>query len=262
MRQVILRADDISATTEVAELFRIYGPCWDRGYPVCFSVIPRSASRFPECGPELVSPTDLRENANLCAFLVELGNVGLVEIALHGWEHRYGELAGNSESAICPRIAAGLEVLREALPGIPVRVLVPPHDHISPAGLRAARRHHLVLCSTWAACHGGTRLAHHWARIRRMMGMPTARSMRGDWCTDVAVLDFQGLESKDRSRTRQLLDRSARQHSPAVLTQHFWRLLDVTGEPNALHERWLRWLAWISDTDDVEFVRYGDSRNP
>lgn len=284
--RVILRADDICALTDPVQLHQVYGPLWERGLPVCLSVIPRSATRFTAHGPEAIAPTDLREAPALCAFLTELVRTGLAEIALHGYEHRYGELATGAQAQIAERIAAGLELLREALPGVPTgsccRVLVPPHDHISPEGVRAARQLGLRLCSSWAACHGGTRLAHLWSRLRRRAGLSVAPLRGGCWATDCAVLDFgdSGPEGPDAPAghtfgvsepkmnatptstmtTRKLLARFGASQAPIALPQHYWRLLDATGAPNARHARWLQWLAEFvaSSSPTVEFVRYGD----
>ncbi len=282
--RVILRADDICALTVPAHLQQVYGPLWERGLPVCLSVIPRSATRFTAHGPEATPPTSLREAPALCDFLTELARAGLVEIALHGYEHRYGELVTGKQAQIAERLTAGLELLRAALPGIPTgsccRVLVPPHDALSPAGVRAARQLGLRLCSTWAACHGGTRLAHLWSRVRRRAGLSVALLRGGYWATDCAVLDFAdraavhgpaGRHSKTSDAkmdtataslltTRKLMARFSASQSPIALPQHYWRLLDETGAPNARHTSWRRWLDEFvtAAPTAVEFVRYGD----
>lgn len=298
--RVILRADDICALTDPVQLDQVYGPLWERGLPVCLSVIPRSATRFTAHGPEAIAPTDLREAPALCAFLTELVRTGLAEIALHGYEHHYGELATGAQAQIAERLTAGLELLREALPGVPTgsccRVLVPPHDHISPEGVRAARQLGLRLCSSWAACHGGTRLAHLWSRVRRRAGLSVAPLRGGCWATDCTVLDFEAPDPGDPDprdpdsntptpasydpagrifgasdtkmpaattsalTTRKLATHFATPRTPFALTQHYWRLLDESGAPNARHARWLQWLAEFvaSSSPTVEFVRYGD----
>lgn len=318
MMRVILRADDIHALTDPAQLQRVYGALWERGLPVCLSVIPRSATRFTARGPQAVEPMDLRESRALCDFLTRLARAGLVEIALHGYEHRYGELASGTQAQIADRIAAGLELLREALPGVPVRVLVPPHDYLSPAGMRAARQQGLQICSSWAACHGGTRLAQLWSRVRRRAGRLAEPLRGGCWATDCDLLDFGGSDAQPPTldlnthelaarhltarelvsrggtshghalhvpvnqvpagagfrvnssstlpetasvlTTRILLARFAHSQAPIALPQHYWRLLDASGKPNARHTRWLQWLAAavFSSPAAVEFVRYGD----
>lgn len=278
--RVILRADDIGAFSEAAQLERVYGPVWECGQPVCLSVIPRSAYRFGAHGAEPAPPTDLREAPALCDFLSRLARAGLVDIALHGLEHHYGELASGTQAQIAERLSAGLALLREALPGVPVHVLVPPHDALSPAGVRAARQLGLRLCSTWAACHGGTRLAHLWSRIRRRAGLSAATLRGGCWVTDCAALDFadraavrgptgRHSETSDAEMdaaaaslltTRKLMARFGASQAPIALPQHYWRLLDETGAPNARHASWRRWLDEFVTAAPaaVEFVRYGD----
>lgn len=60
--------------------------------------------------------------------------------------------------------------------------------------------------------------------------------------------------------TRRLLARFGGSQAPIALPQHYWRLLDASGKPNARHVRWLEWLAAtvFSAPAAVEVVRYGD----
>lgn len=258
MKRVILRADDVCAATRLANLRLVYGPCWENDIPVCLSVIPQSAYRFVPAGPVPDRLADVRDNATLSTLLSGQYHAGLVEIALHGWQHHYGELAGDAVETIRRCLESGLDGLREALPDVPVRVLVPPHDHLSPAGLRAAHQLDLGVCSTWAATHGGTRFAHWWGRFRRWRGLPFAPARPGLWPTDVALIDFAGRDEDDWPITERLLRLADRWDTPLVFVQHYWHLLDAQGAPNARHARWLRWLDCMTTRPDVRFVRFSD----
>lgn len=250
---LILRVDDIHTATEPADLIRLYGPVWARGGAVCFSVIPQAAYRFDAGGIAPTPPVDLNANRALCEFLVAQVRAGRAEIALHGWRHTPGELTAGSPAGLRARLAAGLAALRSALPGVPVRVLVPPHDALARAGWAAARALGLGVCSTWAATHGGTRLAHWVGRARRWCGWPAAPARGGRWPTDITLLDFAGPAAADAPLTARWLRWAARWRSPLVLTQHYWR---VPAEGDVAL-RWQRWLdEWVAA---ATFVTYHPS---
>jgi hypothetical protein len=254
MKRVILRADDVCATTEVTQLRRVYDPCWVQGHPVCLAVIPASAYRFTPRGPEPVAPRPLGANEALCELLGELVREGLAEILLHGRRHHPGELARGTAAEVGGQLDAGLAALRETLPEAQVRVLVPPHDYCSPVGIAAARERGLEVCSTWAATRGGGRLAHWWGRARRLLGRPFAPPRDGLWPTDVTLLDFEdGDGARDTRVTERLLDRAEGWDAPLVLPHHPWRL------QGAGYDRWLAWLGAMDARPDVAFVRFGDA---
>lgn len=249
--RLILRVDDIHAATEPADLIRLYGPVWARGGTVCFSVIPQAAYRFDAAGIAPTPPVDLRVNPALCDFLATQVRAGRAEIALHGWQHTPGELTTGRPAELQARLAAGWAALRSALPGVPVQVLVPPHDALSRAGLAAARALGLSVCSTWAATHGGTRLAHWVGRVRRWCGWPAAPARAGRWPTDITLLDFVGPAAADDPLTARWLRLAARWHSPLVLTQHYWRVQDA----GDLELRWQRWLdKWVAAATFVTYT--------
>jgi hypothetical protein len=258
MKQVILRIDDIQAHTHPAALEQIYGPCWVRGIPVCFSVIPRTAYRFESSGPVPCPSAGLSTNPALCALIADREAQGQVEITLHGWQHDYGEWAGPSQAAIAARIEQGRDRLRAVWPGAAVRVAVPPHDRLSPAGKRAIRQTGLGLCSTWAAIHGGTRRAHWLGRLRRWRNQPFAPVQRGQWATDIALLDFGGAPDDDLPVSARILHLAARWRSPVVFVQHYWRLLAPDGSPNDRFDRWLRWLDYCDAMPDLCYQRFSD----
>jgi hypothetical protein len=259
MKRVILRADDICATTDPAALLRVYGPCWARGHPVALSLIPASAYRFTSGGPTPAPPTSIDGHRPLCALLNTLARQGLVEFLLHGWQHRPGEMAEGTAQEIGGRLDAGLTVLRRAFPDARVWVVVPPHEYGSPAGMAAARERALTVCSTWAATHGGRRTAHWWGRMRRWLGRPFAPPRDGRWPTDVDVLAFHsGARRDDAQRTAHLLSLAERWDAPVVFPHHYWRLLDPQGAPNNRYTRWAHWLTRLQGRADVTFVRFCD----
>jgi hypothetical protein len=254
MKRVILRIDDVCAYTDTADLQALYGPCWERGSPVCLAVIPHTAYRFGPDGPLPAQPADIRHNAELVEALGRHIRAGLVEIALHGWQHHYGEwaLPGEIENRIVP----GREVLEAAWPEMAVRVAVPPHDYLSPHGLRALRGLGLAVCSTWAATHGGTSAAHWRGRLRRLAGLPFARAAHSLWPTDVDLLDFAGPERDNWPITMRLLRLAERWETPVVFVQHPWCI----SNSRARSDRWRRWLDQIASLPDVQFERFSNDQ--
>jgi len=270
MKRVILRADDICATATPAALRQVYGLCWENNVPVCMSVIPQSAYHFGATGSQslpdrvvAISKSHAMENALLWdtagvrTLLTEKHQTDLVEITLHGWQHHYGELANGSVAEIRRRLETALAVLHKIFPAAQARVLVPPHNYLSAAGLQAARHLGLDVCSTWAATHGGTRWAHWWGRLRRLRGLYFAPPAMGLWSTDVQFIDFESAVD-DWAITEHLLYLAERWDSPLVFVQHYWRLLDATGAPNARYARWACWLERMLACPSVQFVRFSD----
>jgi hypothetical protein len=243
MKRVILRVDDIGAYADPADLDMMYGPCWERGIPVCFSVIPTSAYRFEPDGPLPAPPADIHDNSALVDMLRDHVRAGRVEIMLHGWQHHHGEWA--KSDGIAENIEAGCALLADIGP---VRVAVPPHDYLSPTGYRALRRAELGICSSWAATHGGTRLAHWRGRLRRYPFAPVSRQR---WPTDVDLLDFAGAERDDWPVTHRLLRQAERWQTPVVFVQHPWRV-------QTRLDRWRRWLDQVAALPDVHFERFSD----
>jgi hypothetical protein len=241
MNSIILRVDDVNTTTSPADLERVYGTWWSAGWPVCFSVIPCSAFWFSAEGVSSIASAALTTNRELCAFLREKAGAGLVEIALHGYAHRFGELVARNAQ---DRLVDGLAALHAALPGLRVRVLVPPHDYLTGDGLKAAHALGLTVCSSWAATHGGGRWAHWQERLRRWSGRPCGLLRAGRLPTDIHLLDFARDETW--AKTEAQLRRAWRSGIVPVLTQHYWLIRG---------ERLRRWLAWIGHFEQIPAVQ-------
>jgi hypothetical protein len=206
-------------------------------------VIPMSAYRFEPDGSVPAPPADLHHNRALADMLRDHVRAGRVEITLHGWQHHHGEWA--EADRIAENVEAGHALLADLGP---VRVAVPPHDYLSPTGYRALRRAGLGICSSWAAVHGGTRLAHWRGRRRRY---PFAPATQDHWPTDVDLLDFAAAERDDWPVTRHLLRRAEKWQTPVVFVQHPWRI-------QTQMDRWRRWLDQVTTLPDVRFERFSD----
>jgi len=258
LKQVILRVDDIHGATDPEQLWQLYSPCWEQGIPVCLSVIPRSVLRFQAEIADEQEEQDIRRNKALVAFIADLLQREMVEIALHGWRHHRHDLVNGGSQAIGSRLASGLSILNETWPAARVRVLVPPFELMGRDGLEAARGLGLDICSTWATCHGGSRLAHWGSRWRRWRGLRFDRAGDGLWPTDIDLLDFKGPERRDGPQTERLLGLAGRWRSPAVFVQHYWRLFDGQVRDRGDHVgqlmgRWRGWLEAMLKRPDIRF---------
>jgi len=258
----ILRADDICASTRLDDLCRIYAPVWAQGWPVCLSVIPHAAYEFTAGGIVPISSRPITDHPALVDFLAAQLRAGLVEITLHGWQHHYGELAGNAADTMRQRLESGLALLREAWPEASIRVLVPPHDDLSAAGVQAARSLNLQICSTYAATRGGARWVHWQGRLRRWLGVPST-PRDGLWPTDITLLDFNGDSAYDWPETLALFRRGDLIGRPQngkckdysiIFTQHYWHILANADR----RHRWQNWLTRIKAETNVEFRRFAD----
>lgn len=258
MKQIILRVDDIHAYTTPHELEWIYGACWQANIPVCFAVIPYSAYTFSETElhATLSEPADIRQNPALVSFLQKRQRENLVELMLHGYQHHYGELADGDVDDIRQTMVMGYKIMQETFPDQPIKILVPPHDYLSQHGLMIADELGLGVCSTWAAIHGNTRLAHWQSQIRQWRGKYTGSPQQGRYATDTKLLDFEGDSAKDWHDTQHLLNQST--DHPVIFVQHYWQLIGQGSNATERFARWRRWLEQMKAQPNVEFCRFTD----
>ncbi|MGB1287711.1 MAG: DUF2334 domain-containing protein [Aggregatilineales bacterium] len=114
MKTIILRDDDTSAFTTPRHLETLYGRLWDKGIPISLGVIPAQHSDVKilrrsgnPCDPAIAKAQrghatshPITDNPELIAFLTEKAAAGLVEICLHGYEHRYMEFMTSDTAKI------------------------------------------------------------------------------------------------------------------------------------------------------------------
>lgn len=158
--QAIIRDDDTSYFTTPAMLEAVYGPVWARGVCVSLAVIPahqgmtrvmhrRGRPYDPNVPPKFRgNPQHFTVDANseLCRFLLQQVERGVVEILLHGYDHAYHEFAITDIHAIERKLDAGVAIFQRAFPGIPIRGFIAPYDRISRQALDA------VLDRGWDLC--------------------------------------------------------------------------------------------------------------
>ncbi len=139
-----IRDDDTCFFTAPQALERVYGKYWDR-IPISLAVVPVHASTRSKGIPAEHWDGDaefpLGDNPELVDFLRAGAADGRFSIVLHGYSHK--NYPTGYEFEVAPdlegRLARGLGYL-EALLGVEISTLVPPHNALSKAGLLAVDR--------------------------------------------------------------------------------------------------------------------------
>jgi hypothetical protein len=159
--QILIRDDDTSYFTSPALLERVYGRLWENGFPVSLAVIPaqNSATRVayrPGTPYDPSIPPDYRGvekdhpvilNENLCVFLNEMAQTGLVEICLHGYNHSFYEFASEDRALLEQKLVDGQAALRQALPDASITTFIAPYDELSEIAIETVIAHGYNLCS-------------------------------------------------------------------------------------------------------------------
>lgn len=145
----ILRDDDTCYFTKPEHLEKAFGHIWDT-VPVSLAVIPFVGKGLPSIlDQDTIESGELfpiGDNAELVTFLKKQIQKGHVEIMLHGYSHedvgkRYEfEAADNLKE----KVAKGKSYLEELF-GVEITTFVPPHNAMSPEGLKAVQENNLNL---------------------------------------------------------------------------------------------------------------------
>lgn len=154
---VIVRDDDVSYFTPPGFLERLYQPLWERGLPVCLSVIPQHydsvsvAYRTPAPAPDENTPPfafglgrthAIGDNGALTSRLDVLSHAGCAELCLHGLEHRYREFDVDEVTAR-DRLRLAVAAFRASFPTVVPETFVPPYEGLSPQALVPLAEHSL-----------------------------------------------------------------------------------------------------------------------
>lgn len=161
MKQIIFRDDDTSYFTRPDQLEAIYGRIWEAGCPVCLAIVPaqygdvrvywRDGNPYDPAVPPQYRGTEahfpITDNVELCEYVREKAEKGLIEICLHGYSHTFFEFTSQDRNLINSKIDMGLEILSEAFPNNPVRTFVAPYDRMSPTALECIMEWGLGFCT-------------------------------------------------------------------------------------------------------------------
>src|SRR5689334_7914149 len=144
--QLIFRDDDTSFFTSPAMLEAIYEPLWERNIPVCLAVIPAHYANSiingevdPNVAPQYRGQDQefqVSDNHEICFFLNNLVDQGLVEICLHGYNHNYPEFQTDDEAVIRQKLTDGQRILEATFPKADIKTFLIPYDAISATALQ------------------------------------------------------------------------------------------------------------------------------
>ena len=146
---ILVRDDDLNATTDPAVIERIYAPLLDAGIPIGFATIPSAAldTRAPDGQRERWLHRDVADSPALALMTDQTPiarwlrkNEGRVDVLLHGLTHRRGvdgtEFGALGEAQAHHRITQGIDILQRACGRRPAG-FVPPWDRASRGTLQA-----------------------------------------------------------------------------------------------------------------------------
>ncbi len=224
MKYTIIRDDDTSFFTSISQLRAVYSPLWEVGVPTVLAVIPAQRADVrvlhrPGAPYDPSIPAEyqgragefpITRNAELCAFLNHYAKNGLVEIALHGYNHTYHEFATDDEALIQFKVQRGREILKAAFPDANITTFIAPYDRMSETAIR------LVAEAGYDLCTATVNLANlH----------PTIRPYQMDWLYGkrLFTLDEYLFHHREPAETclANALDR-LNTHDLLILGNHYW----------------------------------------
>jgi len=243
----------------------LYGGLWAQrpeGRPVCLAVVPVLSEHVPRlAGCEDPDP-------GVWPFLGDLVGSGRAEIALHGYRHEPGEWASSDSAALRRLLDDGLAQLDIALPGVPVRTFIPPHERFSPAARDLLIEHGFNVCTTSANMFPPNRVGWLAYRLRLWMGRPGFYPVvrRGNSClfaADTYLFTSDAPPAACLRRARRAAGFCARFGYPLVIVNHHWHFFDGAGRPRpALLAAWHEFVAELAARHDVAFTTFAAYRAP
>jgi peptidoglycan/xylan/chitin deacetylase (PgdA/CDA1 family) len=179
----------------------------------------------------------LEENPGLVAWLKEKTTGSQIEVMLHGYSHRYMQVAGRwrgeytwkPEARLIEDTASGKAYL-ETLLSTRVRVFVPPSNAIGKAGIRAIRKAGLNLSGVMG--RGGDRpftLSYPTAYLKRWIWRLSSGEVYPWPLRYGGHAELRAYALTPRAKPEKLfasLENCARIHAPFVLATHYWEFAE------------------------------------
>lgn len=254
-----IRDDDVSYFTKPEQLERVYRDIWDK-CPISISVVPFHAcmksKNIPREFWQGSSVFPLGDNRKLVAFLKEKLAEGKISIMLHGYSHK--DYPGGPEfeagEDLVKKVKEGKEYLQELL-SVEIKTFVPPHNSISPDGIRAVIGNRLNLVhipalryfNNWKNLDMGIALVKRlFYRIVYRMDYPFVFHFR-----DYKALPFYSLiPATTFEWLKDKFDFCQRKHAPFCLATHHWEFEYSSQIKEVLHRFW----DYVNGQEEIEFV--------
>lgn len=257
---ILLRDDDICYFTQPQHLQRLYSRLWDHDIPVTLATIPAiwgdtrvrhrlGAPHDPAIdrvyrGTERAYP--LAENVALCDFLHAQVLADKVDVALHGFHHRYMECAYLQTPKAYALVHQGRTVLETHLPGLRIGGFIAPYDAMSLDVLYVAQTLGMNVCTS-------TRNV-----AKAFPTQQTYQAQRTPLGRVLVTCDEYLFNHRDAPQ-RCLELALARLANPAVevltISNHYWSFFyDWAGENTGLLRAWDAFVEALLARTDVTFV--------
>jgi Uncharacterized protein conserved in bacteria (DUF2334) len=265
---VIIRDDDISASTRPEILEALYGDLWVQRpgeAPVCLAVVPVLSEHVPRL-PGCQDP-----DPSMWPFLGDLVAGGRADIAMHGYRHEPGEWASSDIATLRRLLHDGRARLESFLPVTrekPVRTFIPPHEHFSPVARELLIDRGFSICTTSANMFPPDRLGWLAYRFRQWMGRPGFYPPvhLGSSCLFAADTYLFSLDASPAAclrRARVAAGSCARFGYPLVVVNHHWHFFDDAGQPRpALLAAWHEFASELAARTDVTFTTFAAYQVP
>jgi hypothetical protein len=269
MKYVILRDDDVNATTPISHLEPLYRPFLDRGLSVHLAIIPAVQmnilrqdglrERFlygPDVGRAVEKP--IEDNPQLLDYLRR--NSQYIPI-VHGFNHSFVngtfEFDCKTPQDIGPRLNQSLYHFESAALGRP-DTFVAPQDQFSKAALVEILKRFRVFSTQYLNRH---RLPyHHWPKYFYGKRLKSHRHLRLGAST---ILTHPGcLLSAAKSPVGMLdnIQQSLRDDDVTVIVSHHWEYFFPNGTMNAALVEVLHAFAdYLSTAPDVRVIRMSEA---
>jgi len=278
---MVIRDDDTSCLTSRLELETLYAPLWEKGLPVCLSVIPAHYSDIkleyyeqkfdydPNITPiyqGIAQHHFILDNSELSTYLDALVRQGVVEVVLHGFSHKYHEFAIEDSNKLQALLDGGCSMLRLALPEAGTSTFIPPYDYLS------AQATQIVLGKSYDLCTSMLTLKSNGSfigigennKVELVVGNSLCSLLRSGnqfvYTSDQYF--FNDTDSPDNclKNASKALDQALNTASPFIIcANHYWEFSRHHQAMGAtLLSKWHQFVSEVLATPEVQIVRFSD----
>ena len=277
--QAIIRDDDTSFFTSAEMLKAVYGQAWRRGMPVCLSITPAQAtvqleetyirerlgSSYDLNAPPAYRGTSktftVNSNRDLCSFLNEKIEEGLVDVAIHGYSHST-EFKSENRDDVNKALAKSVSLLRSCFPSASLSTFVPPYELLSSAARSVLLESGYNISTSYESFIAEAPLKRWKYRIRRRLVSDIPREtveLRGDskifFGLYLFLPELSASECFDTAIQR--FDECRRRGKTFVCVNHYWHFFRDWREPREeLLRAWFDFVEYTRSLSDVTWTTF------
>lgn len=281
---MVVRDDDTSCLTSRLELETVYAPLWEKGLPVCLSVIPAHYSDIkleyyeqkfdydPNITPiyqGIPQHHFILDNSELSTYLDALVRQGVVEVVLHGFSHKYHEFAIEDPNKLETFLDAGSSMLRLALPEVTATTFIAPYDYLS------AKATEIVLGKGYDLCTSFRTLKSNGSfigigeknRLDLVVGDRLCSLLRSGnqlvYTSDQYFFNDTNSPDDCLKKASEALNQAIKTASPFIIcANHYWEFSrHHQGLGAILLGKWHQFMSEVLATPEVCIVRFSDLKS-